>query len=446
MRIAVIPARGGSKRIPRKNIRDFCGKPMIAWSIEAARKSGLFEHIVVSTEDAEISGVARQWGAETPFVRPAELCDDYTGTTEVVAHATKWAGDQGWPVAAVCCIYATAPFIEVEDIKRGLQALETGNWTYAFTATDFATPIFRSFKRNADGGIEMFFPEHFLTRSQDLPAALHDAAQFYWGRPSAWLEGKRILAPHSVPIVVPRWRVQDIDTEEDWVRAEIVAPSVMVTPGMKEGASRATSSNGEQERFWATTYADSYIEKNSDFNHQLGAKAWARMLNAARGQIGSYLECGCNIGRNIEQLKLFLPDAEPSVIEISKPAFRLVSSRYRLAHAFNGAILDSNFDTGSFDLVFTMGVLIHINPDRLIEHMEKMAAYSSRYILIGEYFSRTPTTIEYQGEPNRLFKRDFGKLFIENFRVKLLDFGFLWGHLYDSAGFDDITWWLFEKS
>jgi pseudaminic acid cytidylyltransferase len=227
MRIAVIPARGGSKRIPRKNIRDFCGKPMIAWSIEQARKAGLFEHVVVSTEDAEIAEMARQWGAETPFVRPAALCDDHVGTTEVIAHATRWAADQGWPLTAVCCIHATAPFLDAEDIKRGLRALEAGDWAYAFTATEFAAPIFRSFKQNPNGGVEMFFPEHFSTRSQDLPAALHDAAQFYWGRPSAWVEGKRIFAPHSVPVIVPRWRVQDIDNEDDWVRAEIIAPAIM---------------------------------------------------------------------------------------------------------------------------------------------------------------------------------------------------------------------------
>jgi len=227
MKIAVIPARGGSKRIPRKNIKDFCGKPMIAWSIEAAKTSGLFDRIIVSTDDEEIAEVAKQWGAEVPFMRPDELSNDYAGTTEVVAHATQWALDQGIDVDAVCCIYATAPFVQVADLKRGLEALESNEWAYAFTVTDFAAPIFRSFKQTADGGIEMFFPEHFSTRSQDLPTALHDAGQFYWGRPSAWIEGKRIFDRHSIPVLIPRWRVQDIDTQEDWVRAEILAPIIM---------------------------------------------------------------------------------------------------------------------------------------------------------------------------------------------------------------------------
>lgn len=227
MKIAVIPARGGSKRIPRKNIKPFCGKPMIAWSIEAAKNSGLFDYIIVSTDDAEIAHVANQWGAEVPFMRPAELSDDHAGTMEVIAHATQWALDQGFDVDAVCCIYATAPFVQVDDIKLGLAALESGNWAYAFTVTDFAAPIFRSFKQTTDGGIEMFFPEHFLTRSQDLPTALHDAGQFYWGRPSAWIEGKRVFDRVSIPVFIPRWRVQDIDTLEDWVRAETLAPVAM---------------------------------------------------------------------------------------------------------------------------------------------------------------------------------------------------------------------------
>lgn len=222
MNIAVIPARGGSKRIPRKNIKDFCGKPMIAWSIEVAKASGLFDHIIVSTDDAEIAEVAKQWGAEVPFMRPDELSNDNAGTTGVIAHATQWALEKGWPVTAVCCIYATAPFVQADDLKRGLEGLESGDWEYAFAATDFAAPIFRSFKQRANGGIEMFFPDHFSTRSQDLPTALHDAGQFYWGHPSAWMEDKRIFDWHSMPIIIPRWRVQDIDNHDDWARAELI--------------------------------------------------------------------------------------------------------------------------------------------------------------------------------------------------------------------------------
>lgn len=222
MKVAVIPARGGSKRIPKKNINNFCGKPIIAWSIEAARSAGLFDRIIVSTDDPEIAEVAKSWGAEVPFVRPPELSNDYAGTTEVVAHATQWALDSGLELDAVCCIYATAPLIQVDDLKRGLKALESGNWNYAFSVTDFATPIFRAFKQTDNGGIEMFFPEHFATRSQDLPNALHDAGQFYWGLPGAWIEGKKIFDKYSKPVVIPRWRVQDIDNWDDWKKAELL--------------------------------------------------------------------------------------------------------------------------------------------------------------------------------------------------------------------------------
>jgi spore coat polysaccharide biosynthesis protein SpsF len=205
-------------------------------------------------------------------------------------------------------------------------------------------------------------------------------------------------------------------------------------------------SRTEQEKFWAEKYAEHYIKKNKRFDNKLGAEAWGKILTKVNDKVGNYLECGCNIGRNIDQLKITLPTAKPSIIEISEPAFTFVSKRHEFEHAFQGSILESTFNDRSFDLVFTMGVLIHINPDQLLAHMEKMYRYSNKYILMGEYFNRTPTTIEYQGEKNRLFKRDFGKLFIENFDVKLVDYGFLWGHIYDAAGFDDITWWLFEKN
>jgi N-acylneuraminate cytidylyltransferase len=200
---------------------------MIAWSIEAAKLSALFDHIIVSTDDAEIAKIAIDLGAEVPFIRSAELSNDFAGTTEVIAHATQWAIDQKLPLDSVCCIYATAPFIKVEDLKRAREALDSGDWDYTIAVTDFAAPIFRAFKETEQGGLEMFFPEHFGTRSQDLPVALHDAGQFYWGRSEAWMQGRRIFSINSKPILIPRWRVQDIDTLEDWKRAEIVAPIIM---------------------------------------------------------------------------------------------------------------------------------------------------------------------------------------------------------------------------
>lgn len=204
--------------------------------------------------------------------------------------------------------------------------------------------------------------------------------------------------------------------------------------------------NSPQERFWAQEYATDYIARNSAFDHALGVQAWQQMLAGTQGAVGNFLECGCNIGRNLEQLALALPQARPSVIEISKPAFEFVNARHDFEHAFNGPILDAPMPAGGFDLVFTSGVLIHINPDQLLAHMQRMFDFSRRFVLMGEYFNRTPVSLEYRGEKDRLFKRDFGKLFIQNFDVRLVDVGFLWGHLYDPAGFDDVTWWLFEKN
>ncbi len=228
MKLAVIPARGGSKRIPRKNIREFCGKPIIAYSIEAALASNLFDHVIVSTDDDEIASIARKYGAETPFMRPAELADDYAGTTEVIGHAIAWMQQQGWELEHVCCIYATAALLQEDDLKRGMDAMESGQWSFAFSVTEFASSIFRSFVQSPEGGVEMLFPERYDTRSQDLPTALHDAAQFYWGTPQAWLNGEQIFGDHSFPVYIPRWRVQDIDTEDDWRRAEIIQQLVAI--------------------------------------------------------------------------------------------------------------------------------------------------------------------------------------------------------------------------
>jgi pseudaminic acid cytidylyltransferase len=222
MRLCVIPARGGSKRIPRKNIKDFCGKPMIAWSIEAAIKSKCFNRIVVSTDDVEIASVAERYGAEIPFIRPAELADDYSGTTAVIAHAIGWHHSQGETAEKVCCLYATAPFIQADDLQNGLDILDRSGADYAFSVTSYAFPIQRAIRITDNQRVEMFQPEHFNTRSQDLEEAWHDAGQFYWGRAAAWLAKKPIFSNDAVPVLMPRHRVQDIDTAEDWERAQLM--------------------------------------------------------------------------------------------------------------------------------------------------------------------------------------------------------------------------------
>ena len=219
--VAVIPARGGSKRIPRKNIRLFCGKPMISYSILAAQESGLFDRIFVSSEDEEIISISKEWGSEI-IQRPKELSDDFTPTIPVIRHAIDWMENKNISPTAVCCIYATSPLVRPSDIIDGYQALMNGNWDYVFSATEFVYPMQRSFRIKEDGSVEMFFPEKFEKRTQDLEAAYHDADKFYWGRKRAWMESDVMFNERSTAIKIPNYRVQVIDTEEDWIRAEMI--------------------------------------------------------------------------------------------------------------------------------------------------------------------------------------------------------------------------------
>lgn len=228
MKIAVIPARGGSKRIPRKNIKDFCGKPMIAWSIETAFQSGCFDKVIVSTDDSEIAAVAKKYGAEVPFMRPKELANDYAGTIPVIAHAAQWLLERDNDVKYACCIYATAPFIEPSDLQKSLQLLLASNANYSLSVTSFPYPIQRAIRLSKNNSLEMFYPEHFHTRSQDLEEAWHDAGQLYWGRVEAWLQQKQIFDEHSIAYKIPRMRAQDIDTPEDWEKAELMFKALKI--------------------------------------------------------------------------------------------------------------------------------------------------------------------------------------------------------------------------
>lgn len=226
MNIAIIPARGGSKRIPRKNIKKFCGKPMIAYAITAAKDSGLFEHIVVSTDDEEIAQIARTWGAETPFVRPVELANDFTATVPVIAHGIEACRSLGWNFAQVCCIYPGVPFMQISDLCGALARLTNSEADYCFPVTEYPSAIQRALKILSNGKMQPFYPEFETTRTQDLEPGYYDAGQFYWGKAGAWLTNPKI---HScgVGYVIPNWRVVDIDTLDDWARAEILAPVIM---------------------------------------------------------------------------------------------------------------------------------------------------------------------------------------------------------------------------
>ena len=219
MRIAVIPARGGSKRIPRKNIKEFCGKPMIAWAITTALESGLFDHVIVSTDDEEIAAISRQWGAETPFSRPAELADDLTPTVPVIAHAVKTCLDQAWEVEYACCIYPCAPFLQVDDLIIAFDLLQKNNADFVYPVTEYAHPIQRAMRQLLSGQMQFISPENELTRTQDLEKSYHDSGQFYWGRASAWLDHRR-MHTDGLGMAIPSWRVVDIDSMDDWKRAE----------------------------------------------------------------------------------------------------------------------------------------------------------------------------------------------------------------------------------
>ncbi len=221
MKIAIIPARGGSKRIPRKNIRAFAGKPMIAHAIDAAHRCGLFDRVVVSTDDEEITAVAKTHRAEVPFTRPAELADDHTPTVPVIAHAVEACRRLGWGVSHACCIYPGVPFIEAEDLREALALLESTGADYCFPVTEFASAVQRALRRLHDGRMEPIDRRYELTRTQDLEPAYHDAGQFYWGKAEAWLTNK-LIHSSGVGLPIPGWRVVDIDTPADWDRAELL--------------------------------------------------------------------------------------------------------------------------------------------------------------------------------------------------------------------------------
>jgi pseudaminic acid cytidylyltransferase len=220
--IAVIPARGGSKRIPRKNIKYFCGKPIIAYSIQVAKECGCFDKVIVSTDDQEIADISKQYGADVPFLRPSDLSDDYCGTTDVIKHAIEFLQEnQNQNPDFICCIYPTSPFLTIENIILGLDKILTLDCNFSFSVTRYSYPIQRAVHINKNGMMDMINPEEFNTRSQDLKDVFHDVGQFYWGDRISWLE-ETIFSNNSSPIVLPNYRALDIDTLEDWKYAELM--------------------------------------------------------------------------------------------------------------------------------------------------------------------------------------------------------------------------------
>ena len=222
MKIAVILARSGSKRIPKKNIKNFKGKPMIYWPIAAAKKSKFFDRIIVSTDSKQIARISKKYGAEIPFLRSKKLANDFTGTTKVVSHLVNWLNKKYQKPKSICCIYACAPFIQSKDIRLAYNKFKKGNWDYIFTATIFNQQVLRSFSFNKKGGINMIFKNNYNKRTQDLKISYHDVGQFYWGKIEAWLKQKPVFSKTSAIVDIPRWRAHDIDTIEDWKYAELI--------------------------------------------------------------------------------------------------------------------------------------------------------------------------------------------------------------------------------
>jgi pseudaminic acid cytidylyltransferase len=223
MKIAVIPARGGSKRIARKNIADFRGKPIISYSIEAAQKAKIFDKIIVSTDDQEIAAIATKYGAEVPFIRPSGLADDFTPLIDVLIHAVTFFSQQNLQVEYVCNLFATAPFLVAEDIKSGFNILkEREDFDYCLSLTSFPSAIQRSLKLVGNGGVEMNDLGQFTKRTQDLKEFYHDAAQFFWAKVKPLMNKNSVFTGNTLPHLIPNFRVQDIDTQDDWRRAEFL--------------------------------------------------------------------------------------------------------------------------------------------------------------------------------------------------------------------------------
>jgi N-acylneuraminate cytidylyltransferase len=220
--LAIIPARGGSKRIPDKNIRPFCGRPIMAHSIEAARATGLFERIMVSTDSEKIAAVALAHGAELPFLREARLSDDKAGIDAVIADVLQRYRAMGQEFAYACCLFATAALVQPADIRRGLEAMREADARMSLSVTTFPYCIFRGLKLDEAGRAVLIWPENLARHSQEFPEAFHDAGQFFWVDTQRFEnDGQRFLSD-TVPVHLPRDRVQDIDTLEDWSRAEAI--------------------------------------------------------------------------------------------------------------------------------------------------------------------------------------------------------------------------------
>jgi len=219
--VAIVPARANSKRIPGKNIKKFNGKPIIVNTIEKLKKSKIFDRIIVSTDSKKIAKIAAKCGAEIPFKRSKVLSNETAHTTAVISDCVKFLIKENYKFDYVCCVYAPNPFLQIADLKKGFYKIKSKKYNYVFSATLYQFPYFRSFTYLPKRGIKMLFKHNIKKRSQDIKKILCDAGQFYWGLKEAWLKKKNFFTKNSDVVMIPKWRYSDLDTLEDWKRAEL---------------------------------------------------------------------------------------------------------------------------------------------------------------------------------------------------------------------------------
>jgi len=425
--LCVIPARGGSQRIPRKNIRPFAGVPILRRTIGIVLESGVADRVVVSTDDAEIADVARAAGAEVPFLRAPDLAGDHVPTIPVVADTiTRLAEREHRAFDTTWVVYPTAALLEPRDLVQARDAFISSGTTAALSVVESPGPIERSWRRAANGRGRMSAPEYVNTRTQDLQPAFFDAGQFYVADTSFWLGGMTLAEIGPLLLPLPRERAIDIDTLDDWRFAE------SVFTGTNAGAEA-----DRLEALWSSEFGDRYVERNRDAGDPRGP-FWNRILD--RTQPGSVLEVGCSTGNNLRWLgagsrRIVGVDVNRGALE--ELAERLPSVETHLASARR-----LPFDDAQFDLVFTAGVLIHQPDESLDDVMTEMRRCSNRWILMAEYFAPTREEVHYRGVDGALFRRDYGAM-LGNLHDDLIlrDSGFLG----NDEGWDDVTWWLFER-
>lgn len=439
--IAIIPARGGSKRLPRKNVADFLGKPIIAWTIEAAQAAGCFDRIIVSTEDVEIAAVARRFGAEVDD-RPAALVGDTAGVVDVCLNLFDRLEAQGAAPDAFCCLYATAPLRTADDIRQVVGLLEPGVCDFAMAITDYDLPPYRALRQDADGTLAPMWPDLAFRKSQEVPPLVVNNGSTYAATVAAFRENRTFTGPGTRGHVMPRDRSTDIDDQAALDRARALGRAA----GLESGSASADPAARPVD-VWRGDFGKTYVDRNEVSEQRFAERSamWQRVLEKVpTPDLTSLVEVGANIGLNLRALGK-LTGARMVALEPNPTA------RERLRA--DGVVADSDIldgdataiplADGAVDLAFTCGVLIHVPPDELAAAYREMHRVSRRYVLSIEYFSPRPEALPYRGHQGLLFKRDFGGLWLDSFDdLELVDYGFFWKRV---SGQDDVTWWLFRK-